>query len=158
MSDTALMSIPGLVDPVPASRDITPRADGRVDLIGLPRPRIRELFAEAGLDDKAAKLRATKPAEGFLMALMEVKGQVPKSKLFNRGGPERIRSYRHHRLPFTGEAVSQFGDGGRLSGTVDPHDQKDIESLVQREFERDKTIAHQLCQGFNQVFRGSQMS
>jgi 23S rRNA (adenine2503-C2)-methyltransferase len=58
MSDTALMSIPGLVDPVPASRDITPRADGRVDLIGLPRPRIRELFAEAGLDDKAAKLRA----------------------------------------------------------------------------------------------------
>ncbi len=58
MADTALMSIPGLVDPVPATRDITPRADGRVDLIGLPRPRIRELFAEAGLDDKAAKLRA----------------------------------------------------------------------------------------------------
>ncbi len=58
MSDTALMSIPGLVDPVPASRDITPRADGRVDLIGLPRPRIRELFAEAGLDDRQAKLRA----------------------------------------------------------------------------------------------------
>ena len=58
MSDTALMSIPGLVDPVPAARDITPREDGRIDLIGLPRPRIRELFAEAGLDDKAAKLRA----------------------------------------------------------------------------------------------------
>ena len=58
MSDTALMTIPGLVDPVPASRDITPRADGRVDLIGLPRPRIRELFEEAGLDAKAAKLRA----------------------------------------------------------------------------------------------------
>jgi 23S rRNA (adenine2503-C2)-methyltransferase len=58
MSDTALMSIPGLVDPVPATRDITPRADGRIDLIGLPRRRIRELFAEAGLDEKAAKLRA----------------------------------------------------------------------------------------------------
>ncbi|PLK24862.1 23S rRNA (adenine(2503)-C(2))-methyltransferase RlmN [Porphyrobacter sp. TH134] len=58
MADTALMSIPGLVDPVPATRDITPRADGRVDLIGLPRPRIRELFEEAGLDAKAAKLRA----------------------------------------------------------------------------------------------------
>jgi 23S rRNA (adenine2503-C2)-methyltransferase len=43
---------------VPAARDITPRADGRVDLIGLPRPRIRELFEEAGLDAKAAKLRA----------------------------------------------------------------------------------------------------
>jgi 23S rRNA (adenine2503-C2)-methyltransferase len=58
MADTALMSIPGLVDPVPAARDITPRADGRIDLIGLPRPRIRELFEEAGLDAKAAKLRA----------------------------------------------------------------------------------------------------
>jgi 23S rRNA (adenine2503-C2)-methyltransferase len=58
MADTALMTIPGLVDPVPASRDITPRADGRIDLIGLPRPRIRELFEEAGLDTKAAKLRA----------------------------------------------------------------------------------------------------
>ena len=58
MADTALMTIPGLVDPVPAARDITPRADGRIDLIGLPRPRIRELFEEAGLDAKAAKLRA----------------------------------------------------------------------------------------------------
>jgi 23S rRNA (adenine2503-C2)-methyltransferase len=58
MADTALMTIPGLVDPVPAARDITPRADGRIDLIGLPRPRIRTLFEEAGLDAKAAKLRA----------------------------------------------------------------------------------------------------
>jgi 23S rRNA (adenine2503-C2)-methyltransferase len=58
MTDTALMPIPGLVDPVPAPRDITPRADGRIDLIGLPRPRIRALFEEAGLDPKAAKLRA----------------------------------------------------------------------------------------------------
>jgi 23S rRNA (adenine2503-C2)-methyltransferase len=58
MADTALMSIPGQVDPVPVARDVTPRADGRVDLIGLPRERIRELLAEAGLDAKQAKLRA----------------------------------------------------------------------------------------------------
>jgi 23S rRNA (adenine2503-C2)-methyltransferase len=58
MADTALMTIPGLSDPVPAARDITPRSDGRIDLIGLPRPRIRELFAEAGLDERQAKLRA----------------------------------------------------------------------------------------------------
>ncbi|MFT4027757.1 MAG: 23S rRNA (adenine(2503)-C(2))-methyltransferase RlmN [Novosphingobium sp.] len=58
MADTELMTIPGLVDPVPVPRDITPREDGRIDLIGLPRPRIAELFAEAGLDAKAAKLRA----------------------------------------------------------------------------------------------------
>lgn len=34
---------------------------------------------------EAAKLRTTKPAEGFVMALTEVKGQVPVTKLFNRG-------------------------------------------------------------------------
>ena len=52
------MPIPGQLDPVPVPRDITPRADGRVDLLGLPRPRIAELFASAGLDTKQARLRA----------------------------------------------------------------------------------------------------
>ncbi|MBK6801761.1 MAG: 23S rRNA (adenine(2503)-C(2))-methyltransferase RlmN [Novosphingobium sp.] len=58
MADTALMPIPGTFDPVPTPREVTPRADGRVDLLGLPRPRITELFEAAGLDKKAAKLRA----------------------------------------------------------------------------------------------------
>jgi len=58
MADTQLMPIPGQIDPVPVARDITPRADGRVDLIGLPKARIRELFEQAGLDSKQAKLRA----------------------------------------------------------------------------------------------------
>ncbi len=58
MANTDLMSIPGQVDPVPVARDITPRADGRLDLMGLARTRIRELFAEAGLDEKQAKLRS----------------------------------------------------------------------------------------------------
>lgn len=34
---------------------------------------------------EATKLRTTKPAEGFVMALTEVKGQVPVTRLFNRG-------------------------------------------------------------------------
>tara|TARA_A100001391_G_scaffold114041_4_gene76867 strand:+ start:28711 stop:29967 length:1257 start_codon:yes stop_codon:yes gene_type:complete len=58
MSNTDLMPIAGAIDPVPVARDITPRADGRADLIGLPKKRIAELFAEAGLDAKQAKLRA----------------------------------------------------------------------------------------------------
>jgi 23S rRNA (adenine2503-C2)-methyltransferase len=58
MSDTSLMPIPGMIDPVPVARDVTPRADGRVDLVGLPRARIAALFAEAGLDARQAKLRA----------------------------------------------------------------------------------------------------
>ncbi|GHD02286.1 23S rRNA (adenine(2503)-C(2))-methyltransferase RlmN [Novosphingobium pokkalii] len=52
------MPIPGHVDPVPVPRPVTPREDGKVDLIGLPRPQIAALFQEAGLDAKAAKLRA----------------------------------------------------------------------------------------------------
>ncbi len=58
MADTNLMTIPGQSDPVPVARDITPREDGRVDLIGLARPRIHELFLEAGLDARQAKLRS----------------------------------------------------------------------------------------------------
>ena len=58
MADTDLMTTPGPIDPVPTPRDITPRADGRVDLIGLPKARIAELFEAAGLDAKAAKLRS----------------------------------------------------------------------------------------------------
>ena len=58
MANTALMPIPGQLDPVPVARDITPRADGRIDLVGLPREQIRVLLAEAGLDARQAKLRA----------------------------------------------------------------------------------------------------
>lgn len=58
MTETALMPIPGLVDPVPVARAITPRSDGRSDLVGLPRAEIGMLFEAAGLDVKAAKLRA----------------------------------------------------------------------------------------------------
>ncbi|MES2492758.1 MAG: 23S rRNA (adenine(2503)-C(2))-methyltransferase RlmN [Pseudomonadota bacterium] len=58
MADTQLMQIPGHIDPVPVPREVTPRADGRVDLIGLPRARMAELLTQAGLDAKAARLRA----------------------------------------------------------------------------------------------------
>ena len=58
MAETALMPIPGLIDPVPVARAIVARADGRHDLTGLPRPAIAALFEAARLDVKAAKLRA----------------------------------------------------------------------------------------------------
>jgi len=53
-----LMPIPGAIDPVPVPRAVTPRADGRVDLMGLSRAQIKGAFEEAGLDAKAAKLRS----------------------------------------------------------------------------------------------------
>jgi cytochrome c553 len=40
---------------------------------------------------EAEKLRATKPVEGFVMALTEVKGQAQASHLFNRGDHEQPR-------------------------------------------------------------------
>ncbi|HEX8057074.1 MAG TPA: 23S rRNA (adenine(2503)-C(2))-methyltransferase RlmN, partial [Novosphingobium sp.] len=58
MADTNLMQIPGHIDPLPVARDITPREDGRVDVMGLPKKDIAALFEAAGLDAKAAKLRA----------------------------------------------------------------------------------------------------
>jgi 23S rRNA (adenine2503-C2)-methyltransferase len=54
----ALMPVPGLIDPVPVPRAATLRADGRIDLIGVPRETLREVLAEAGLDGRQAKLRA----------------------------------------------------------------------------------------------------
>jgi 23S rRNA (adenine2503-C2)-methyltransferase len=54
----APMAIPGHIDPVPVPRAAAPRADGRVDLIGLTREQLRELLAEHGLEPKQAKLRA----------------------------------------------------------------------------------------------------
>ncbi|MBT2186763.1 23S rRNA (adenine(2503)-C(2))-methyltransferase RlmN [Sphingobium nicotianae] len=53
-----LMPIPGHIDPVPVPRAITPREDGRVDLLGLSRVQIRAELSAAGLDDKQAKLRS----------------------------------------------------------------------------------------------------
>jgi 23S rRNA (adenine2503-C2)-methyltransferase len=54
----ALMQIPGGTDPVPVPRNQPPRADGRIDLLGLTRDQLRAVLAEAGLDPKQAKLRA----------------------------------------------------------------------------------------------------
>jgi len=55
---TDLMPIPGHIDPVPVPRAVTARDDGRIDLVGLSRAAITELFAGAGLDPRAARLRA----------------------------------------------------------------------------------------------------
>ena len=57
-ADTNLMPIPGPIDPVPVPRAAVSRADGRVELIGLPREGIRAALEEAGLEPKQAKLRA----------------------------------------------------------------------------------------------------
>src|ERR687890_226235 len=57
-ADTAIMPIPGPVDPVPVPRAAPPRADGRRELVGLSKEQIRAELECAGLEPKQAKLRA----------------------------------------------------------------------------------------------------
>ena len=52
------MQIPGHIDPVVTPRAVTPRPDGRIDLLGLSHLQIRQAFEESQLDEKAAKLRS----------------------------------------------------------------------------------------------------
>jgi 23S rRNA (adenine2503-C2)-methyltransferase len=52
------MPIPGPIDPVPVPRPASPRADGRVELVGLSKDQIRAELEFAGLDPRQAKLRA----------------------------------------------------------------------------------------------------
>jgi 23S rRNA (adenine2503-C2)-methyltransferase len=57
-ADTILMPIPGASDPVPVAREEQVRPDGRVELVGLPKDKIRTALEKAGLDARQAKLRA----------------------------------------------------------------------------------------------------
>lgn len=57
-ADTAIMPIPGPVDPVPVPRAMTARDDGRIELVGLSRGQIRAELETAGLDPRQARLRA----------------------------------------------------------------------------------------------------
>ena len=53
----ALMTIPGMSDPVPVPRPAAP-SEGRAELIGLARDGIRAALEREGLDTRQAKLRA----------------------------------------------------------------------------------------------------
>src|SRR3989337_846424 len=59
-AQTALMPIPGVIEPVPVPRgpDAVRRSDGRTDLVGLSKDELRSALEEQGLDARQAKLRA----------------------------------------------------------------------------------------------------
>ena len=58
VESAAPMPIPGHIDPVPVARAPSARADGRTELIGLTKDQLRGVLAGAGLDARAARLRA----------------------------------------------------------------------------------------------------
>ncbi|MGI8610975.1 MAG: 23S rRNA (adenine(2503)-C(2))-methyltransferase RlmN [Sphingomicrobium sp.] len=55
---TALMPIPGVIDPVPVRRGTNARADGRTELVGLSKDAIRAALEAEGLEPKQSKLRS----------------------------------------------------------------------------------------------------
>ncbi len=59
-AETALMPIPGAIDPVPVPRgsDLSRLPDGRVELMGLRKEQLRAALESEGLDARQAKLRA----------------------------------------------------------------------------------------------------
>ena len=57
-SATTLMPIPGHIDPVPVPRELKPRTDGRIDLLGLTKMDLRMALETSQLEPKQAKLRA----------------------------------------------------------------------------------------------------
>jgi 23S rRNA (adenine2503-C2)-methyltransferase len=58
MTANGLMQTPGNIDPVSVARQTESRPDGRIDLTGLGKVELRATLEAAGLDAKAAKLRA----------------------------------------------------------------------------------------------------
>ena len=56
-ANTALMPIPGPAEPVTVPRQAVPRADGKVELVGLSRDAIRAALEQAGFEPRQAKLR-----------------------------------------------------------------------------------------------------
>lgn len=74
---------------------------------------------------EAAKVRGTKPVEGFVMALTEIKGSVPVSKLFNRGDHDQPKQAvapgeigilaRPEVEPFKAAVLSSGSTGRRLA-------------------------------------------
>jgi 23S rRNA (adenine2503-C2)-methyltransferase len=57
-ASAALMPIPGHIDPVPVARPAVPRADGRIDLLGMGKDDLRATLEASQLEPKQAKLRA----------------------------------------------------------------------------------------------------
>src|SRR6195952_552090 len=57
-ASSALMPIPGHIDPVPVPRAVVSRADGRIDLLGLSKDDLRMALETSQLEPKQAKLRA----------------------------------------------------------------------------------------------------
>ena len=67
-ADTAIMPIPGPIDPVPVPRAAQPRADGRVELVGRSKDAIRSALEEAGLEPRQRSSAPSRSGTGSTIA------------------------------------------------------------------------------------------
>ena len=94
-ADTAIMPIPGPIDPVPVPRAVKPREDGRVELVGLSKDQIRAALEAAGLEPKQAKLRV----EADLALDLQSRSHRLRGDERHRQGPARRGSPSGSRSP-----------------------------------------------------------
>ena len=118
---TAIMSIPGHIDPVPVPRpEPAADADSRVNLIGLSKAEIRAALAEVGLDERQAKLRAKQ-----LWHQIYNRGATDFSAMSDIAKPHRAWLAEHFtvaRPEIVTELVSTDGTRKWLLRTPDGHD------------------------------------
>ena len=118
---TAAMPIPGHIDPVPVPRpERAADADARVNLVGLSKAEISAALAEAGLDEKQAKLRAKQ-----LWHQIYNRGAVDFSAMSDIAKPQRAwlaERFTIARPEIVTELVSTDGTRKWLLRTADGHD------------------------------------
>ncbi|QNM84027.1 23S rRNA (adenine(2503)-C(2))-methyltransferase RlmN [Sphingomonas sabuli] len=95
------MPIAGAIDPVTVPRAPMPRADGKVELVGLTKDQLRTALETAGLEPKQAKLRSkqlwhwiyNRGATGFAQMTDIAKAQRPwLEKKFTLSRPEVVEA------------------------------------------------------------------
>jgi len=114
------MSIPGLIDPVPVPRPQAEDEGARVNLIGLSRAEIRAALAEAGLDERQAKLRGKQ-----LWHQIYNRGAMDFDSMSDIAKPHRAwlaERFRIARPEVVTELVSTDGTRKWLLRTPDGHD------------------------------------
>jgi len=120
---TALMSIPGLIDPVPVPR--APAADGaRLNLIGLSKAEMRAALAAAGLDEKQAKLRAKQ-----LWHQIYHRGAMGFEAMSDIAKPQRAWFAEHFRIARPEIVVEQVSTDGTRKWLLKTHDGHDYEMV-----------------------------
>ncbi len=67
-ADTNLMPIPGPIDPVPVPRALVARADGKVELVGLPKEGIRAALERPGWNRARPSCAPSRSGTGFTIA------------------------------------------------------------------------------------------